>query len=480
MDQAKPSRSKKHGQPHRGPRGGSRDGGRSQGAASKPAPVRPERAGLPARLLAVKLLDAVLSRNQPLDQAWAKTIAAPEFTALEPRDRGLVRLLVATSLRRQGELEALLARFIEKPLPADKGRLWSILLIGAAQLACLGMPAHAVVDLSVELARRDRQARRFDKLTNAVMRRVSEQGQGILAGLDAVALNVPGWLLARWEKAYGVERARAIAAASLKEAPVDLTLLPSADAAEWSQTLSGTLLPTGSIRLSQGGALEDLPGYADGIWWVQDAAAALVSRALGDVNGLEVADLCAAPGGKTASLASRGAKVTAVDHSEARLSRLRTNLQRLNLQAEVVVADLSTWAPGKTFDAVLLDAPCSATGTIRRHPDLLRQKTEADIVRLSALQAQLLENAQRLVRSGGLLVYSTCSLEPEEGEAQIARFLSAHPEFRREPIAAAGIGALPHWITPEGELRTLPDALPLDPPELSGIDGFYVARLRKA
>ncbi|RTL68935.1 MAG: methyltransferase domain-containing protein [Hyphomicrobiales bacterium] len=473
MDQAKPHRDKKHGQPHR--RQG--DGGGRKSAAAKPPQARPARAGLPARLLAVKLLDAVLTRNQPLDQAWAKTTQSPEFKALEARDRGLVRLLVATSLRREGELEAVLARFLEKPLPADQGRLRPILLIGAAQLACLDMPAHAVVDLSVELVRRDRQAHRFDKLTNAVMRRVSEQGKSILAGLDGVQLNVPGWLLARWEKTYGAERARAIAAASLKEAPVDLTLSPAADAGDWASKLSGMLLPTGSIRLSQGGALEDIPGYADGVWWVQDAAAALVSRALGDVTGLDVADLCAAPGGKTASLASRGAKVTAVDLSEARLSRLKANLQRLNLQADVVAADIATWEPGKTFDAVLLDAPCSATGTIRRHPDLLRQKTEADIERLSALQTQLLENAQRLVRPGGLLVYSTCSLEPEEGEAQIARFLSAHSDFRREPIDAGSIGALPDWITPDGDLRTLPDALP---PELSGIDGFYVARLRKA
>lgn len=471
MDPTKPHRPKKAPQPHRGPKRTSKGGAPSS---------RPDRAGLGARYLAVKLLDAVLARNQPLDQVWAKTTQAPEFKALEARDRGFVRLLVATSLRRQGELEAVLARFIEKPLPADKGRLWSILLIGAAQLACLDMPAHAVVDLSVELVRRDRQARRFYKLTNAVMRRVSEQGQSILAGLDAVELNVPGWLRARWEKTYGVERARAIAAASLKEAPVDLTLLPAADAAEWATKLSGTLLPTGSIRLSQGGGLEDLPGYAEGMWWVQDAAAALVSRAFGDVSGLDVADLCAAPGGKTASLASRGATVTAVDISEGRVARLKGNLQRLHLQADIVVADIAAWEPGRTFDAVLLDAPCSATGTIRRHPDLLRQKSDADIARLAALQAQLLEKAQSLVRAGGLLVYSTCSLEPEEGEEQIAQFLSVHPDFRRDPIVATDIGALPQWITSDGDLRTLPDALPLDPPELSGIDGFYVARLRKA
>ncbi|MDX2205622.1 MAG: transcription antitermination factor NusB [Hyphomicrobiaceae bacterium] len=441
----------------------------------------PGRAGLPARLLAVKLLDAVLERGQPLDQVLAKASASPELQALEPRDRALVRMLVATCLRRQGELEAVLARFIEKPLPADKGRLRAILLIGAAQLACLGMPAHAVVDLSVELARRDHGARRFDKLTNAVMRRVAEQGAGILAGLDAVTLNVPAWLMARWQRTYGPERAHAIAAASLRQAATDITLAPKAqaEAAEWAARLSGRLLPTGSIRVADAGAIETLPGYAEGQWWVQDAAAALVSRSLDEVAGLAVADLCAAPGGKTASLASRGAKVTAVDVSETRLARLRANMQRLGLDVMVVAADIATWEPAAPFDAVLLDAPCSATGTVRRHPDLLRQKTAEDVVRLAALQRLLLDKAQALVRPGGLLVYSTCSLEPEEGEEQIAQFLARHPGFAREAIEAAAIGASPAWITPLGELRTLPDGLPLDPPEMSGLDGFYVARLRK-
>ncbi len=339
-----------------------------------------------------------------------------------------------------------------------------------------------MVDLCVELARADRGARRFDKLTNAVMRRVSERGATLLEREDRVRLNTPAWLLARWEDAYGAEVAHRIAEASLREAPNDLSLkpMPSEAVTAFAQSISALVLPTGTLRLTTHGRIEDLPGFTDGQWWVQDAAAALVSRAVGPVAGLEVADLCAAPGGKTASLASMGAKVTAVDLSEKRLGRLRENMQRLSLEVEVVAADVATWTPGRQFDAVLLDAPCSATGTVRRHPDLLRQKSMADVERLVPLQASLLDSAAALVKPGGVLIYSTCSLEPEEGVAQIVAFLARHTDYRREPIEASAIGADPAWLTPHGELRTLPFHLPLDPPELSGMDGFYVARLRRA
>ena len=212
---------------------------------------------------------------------------------------------------------------------------------------------------------------------------------------------------------------------------------------------------------------------------MQDAAAALVARIAGDVAGKTVADLCAAPGGKTAGLAAAGAQVTAVDVSAARLERLRENLARLQLAAEVVEADAASWSPGRTFDVVVLDAPCTATGTIRRHPDILRLKAAADVERMAALQRGMLAHAASLVRPGGLLVYATCSLEPEEGTQQIAAFLAARPDFERVPVAAAEIGAEPAWITAHGELRTLPFHLSQDTPGLSGLDGFYVARLRR-
>jgi 16S rRNA (cytosine967-C5)-methyltransferase len=298
-----------------------------------------------------------------------------------------------------------------------------------------------------------------------------------LSRQDRVRLNVPEWLWRRWATTYGEDVARRIAEASLKEAPLDISA--KADAQAWAERLGGRLLPTGSIRLAPGGRIEDPPGYAEGAWWVQDAAAALVTRVAGDVTGKAVADLCAAPGGKTASLAAAGAKVTAVDASASRLSRLRENLQRLHLAAEVVEADAATWSPGRTFDVVILDAPCTATGTIRRHPDILRLKEPNDIARMADLQRNMLAHAATLVAPGGTLVYSTCSLEPEEGAAQIEVFLAEHrQDFARVAITAQELGGETDWITPAGDLRTLPFHMALEPRELAGMDGFYVARLR--
>ena len=354
---------------------------------------RPAPPGLAARRLAHDLIAGVLFERRPLDQVLAEAGARPEAAAMEPRDRAFARLLAATVLRRQGELEHVLRAFLDKPLAKSARGVRAILLAGAAQLLCLKTSPHAAVDLAVEAVRREPHGARFAGLVNAVLRRVAGEGPAILAGLDAVKLNIPGWLWQRWERTYGAEVARRIAEASLREPPLDLSLKPGADAAAWAQRLGGRLLPTGSIRLAAHGRVEDLPGYAEGAWWVQGAAAALVARAAGDVAGRTVADLCAAPGGKTAGLAAAGALVTAVDDSAGRLERLRQNLERLGLTAEVVAADAVSWAPGRTFDAVVLDAPCSGTGTISRHPDILRLKSAADIGRMAEVQGRLLRNA---------------------------------------------------------------------------------------
>jgi 16S rRNA (cytosine967-C5)-methyltransferase len=433
--------------------------------------------GLAARTLAVHLVAGVLIDKQPLEHVLAQCSARPQVTAMEARDRALARAVAATVLRRQGELEHVLNAFLERPLPVDQGRLWPILLTGAAQLICLDMPAHAVVDLAVEATRRDRGAHRFAKLVNAVLRRVAERGRELLAGQDTTRLNVPDWLWQRWSATYGPEEARRIAEASLSEAALDISVKHGA--AAWAERLGGRMLPTGSVRLVSHGRIEDLPGYAEGAWWVQDAAAALVTRIAGEVAGKSVADLCAAPGGKTAGLAAAGAEVTAVDVAAARLDRLRANLARLRLACEVVEADAATWSLGRTFDVVVLDAPCTATGTIRRHPDILRLKGVEDVGRMAALQRVMLAHAASLVRPQGLLVYATCSLEPEEGAMQIAALLAARSDFERAPIVAAEIGAEAEWITAQGELRTLPFHVKGEEPGLSGIDGFYVARLQR-
>lgn len=425
------------------------------------------------------MIAGVLIDQRPFEQVLADLIDRPRAAALAPRDRAFARVLATTVLRRQGELEHVLSAFLERPLPKEALRVRIILLTGIAQLLCLGTPPHAAVDMAVEAVRRERGGARFASLTNAILRRVASKGAALLTDQDRAQLNVPAWLRERWRSAYGEETAHRIAMASLKEAALDISLKPDANPQEWAERLGGRRLPTGSIRTVAHGRIEELAGYRDGIWWVQDAAAALVARVAGDVAGQTVADLCAAPGGKTAGLAAAGAAVTAVDVSARRLERLNANLQRLGLAAEVVAADAMSWAPDRTFDAVVLDAPCTATGTIRRHPDILRLKHPEDIVRMADLQRALLQNAARLVRPGGTLVYSTCSLEPEESEQQVDSFLAQDPGFTRSPIVASDLGAEPHWTTAAGDLRTLPHFLDLGSPEFSGIDGFYVARLRR-
>ena len=396
-------------------------------AAGSPASRqrRAEPKGFAARELSVRLIHDVMVRGIMLDDALSDWSRREPFDGLEARDRGLARLIAATALRRHGQLTSVINAFIAKPLPEARGRLTAILLAAGAHLLFLEGARHAVINLAVEQCKRDAGARRFAKLANAVLRRVGEQGSALLAQEGGIASNIPGWLLKRWRQTYGDDVATAIAEGSLREAALDLTVKSAPE--EWAKRLGGVLLKTGSVRLWHGGPVEDLEGYGEGAWWVQDAAAALPARLLGNLDGLEVADLGAAPGGKTAQLLASGARVTAVDGSGARLKRLKQNLERLKMNAEIVEADIMSWAPGKLFDAVLLDAPCSATGTIRRHPDLLHTKSEQDIERLAGLQADLLRQAAGLVRPGGRLVYCTCSLEAEEGEVQIARFLEAQP-----------------------------------------------------
>ncbi|NOT72024.1 MAG: MFS transporter [Hyphomicrobium sp.] len=428
--------------------------------------------GLAARDVAVSALFSVFVEKRAFDDVFTKAAATRN---LEPRDRAFARLIAATVLRHHGELRAVIARFLEKPLPEHQGRLEQILLSAAAQLLFLQTPPHAAISLAVDQCRGDSSARRFDKLTNAVLRRVSEQRETLLTGLDAVELNIPAWLLARWTAAYGRDTAYAIGRASLTEAPLDLTV--KTGPAAWAGTLGGIVMPSGSVRLAGAGRIEDLPGYDDGAWWVQDTAAALPVKMLGDVAGKDVADLCAAPGGKTAQLAAAGARVTAVDKSPGRLNRLKANLARLHLDAETAVADAAEFAPGRMFDAILVDAPCTATGTIRRHPDILLLKRDEDVAALAALQARVLASAALAVKPGGALVYCTCSLEPEEGSLQIGRFLSANPQFRRDRIDPASIGAVPAWFTAEGDLRTLPSHASDMPDGLTGLDGFFASRL---
>ena len=443
-------------------------------------------AGFVPRAAAVRVVAEVVYQRRALDDALDRAFSLQIYRGMEQRDRAFSRLIVVTVLRRYGELDAVVRSFIDKPLPENQGLLWPILLSASAQLLCLDTPPHAAISLAVEQTRADGGARRFDKLVNAVLRKVSVQGPTKLAALDGPRLNTPEWAWKRWVEAYGESQAHAIAAANLTEAALDISV--KSDPAGWAEKFAdgsagqfeAVVLPTGSVRVKNRGRIEDLPGYADGAWWVQDAAAGLPGRLLGDVKGQSIADLCAAPGGKTAELIVAGANVTAVDVSATRVARLAENLARLQLKADLVTADVTTWAPGRMFDAVLLDAPCTASGTIRRHPDILRLKRTTDIAQLAALQSKLLTAASKLVRAGGLLVYCSCSLEPEEGSGQAVQFLAATPNFVREPVRTEEIGGLSEAISPDGDLRTLPTHLKMEDPEMSGLDGFYAARFRRA
>ena len=435
---------------------------------------QPEVPGLAARRIAVDIVDGVLRKKIALDEQLSGRAAHPGLATLPDRDRALMRRLVATILRRLGTLRHLLGELMAKGFPADAPRAESILLIGAAQILWLDVPDHAAVDLSVRLAQADRRAARYAGLVNAVLRRVAQNRTALLA--DKTPRDTPDWLLKRWTKAYGAETAQAIAGANGHEPALDVTV--KQDPENWAEHLHGRVIATGTVRTIAHGAISLLPGFNEGAWWVQDAAASIPARLLGDVTGLDVLDLCAAPGGKTAQLANAGARVVALDRSAARLTRLTENLNRLSLQAETIAADALEWNGGP-FDAILLDAPCSSTGTIRRHPDVPWLKAETDLAQLTSLQQRLLDHAVTLLKPGATLVYCVCSLEPEEGADQINALLARNPNVARKPIAAAEVFNQAEFVTPDGDLRTLPQYLPDPEPQWSGLDGFFAARLTR-
>ena len=439
-------------------------------AALPPAELPP---GLACRLAAAAALSDIVLNGRGLEDALSSASQHPRFSSgLEDRDRALARSIVVVSLRRLGTLRRFLGKLLEKGLPKKSGQLEWILIVTAAQILFLDVPDHAAVNACVQAVRLDPASAGFAALANAVARNVARQREEHES--DDPFVDTPGWLATRWRRTYGDETAAAIAAAHRAEVPLDVTV--KSDAAGWAEKLDGDVLATGSIRLRGHGPVVEMPGYADGEWWVQDAAAALPARLLAAEAGERVADLCAAPGGKTAQLCQTGAAVTAVDRSAERLKRFATNLERLGLTAETEVADATSYSAAP-FDAILLDAPCTATGTMRRHPDVGWTKRASDIVTLSAVQTRMLDRAASLLRPGGRLVYCTCSIEPEEGEAQIAALLRRNPDMVRSPILPDEIGGLSDSINPLGELRTLPFHSARREPTIVGLDGFFAVRL---
>jgi 16S rRNA (cytosine967-C5)-methyltransferase len=431
--------------------------------------------GLAARQGAQRLVAAVLVQKRALDECFAEESARGLLSALGPADRGFARAIAATTLRHLGEIDLIVKRLLDKKLPKSAGITQTIIRTAIAEILFLDVKPHAAVDLAVEAASRDADARHFKSLVNAVLRRLLREEVALREGIDAERAALPAWLWKSWIGIYGEIKTRRIVRAQFAEPPLDLSVKREEDTALWAERLGATVLPTGSLRLASAGRVENLPGFEEGAWWVQDAAAALPARLLGDIGDKDVLDLCAAPGGKTAWLAARGARVTAVDRSAVRLQRLTQNLARLSLEATVQTSDATTLASGRQWDFILLDAPCTATGTARRHPDVLHLKTPADRDRLAALQSRLLAHAATLLAPGGTLVYCTCSLEPEEGPNRIDAFLAAHGDFARVPVTPEEIGGLDDAITRAGDLRTLPCHLENE----GGLDGFYAARLTR-
>jgi 16S rRNA (cytosine967-C5)-methyltransferase len=445
---------------------------RHSAARKRRADPQDEPAGLPARRLAWSAVDEVFRSGRALDEVFDRAARA---AGLEHRDEALARAIAVVTFRRFGTIRQALLDRMARGLPKDK-RALSLLATAAAQVLFLDVPDHAAVDITVRLTRSERPIEHFAGLANAILRRIAREREEILAGADPLDTDTPDWLAGRWRAHYGEETAGAIAAAHRQGGAIDLSV--KADPAGWAERLGGVLLATGTVRLTERISVRELAGFDEGAWWVQDAAAAIPARLLGPKPGERVADLCAAPGGKTAQLAAAGAEVVAVDRSAQRLECLAENMARLKLSVEAKAVD-ALMLEAEPFDAVLLDAPCSATGTIRRHPDVPWIKGEDDLRKLADLQTRLLDKAADLTRPGGRLVFCTCSLEPEEGERQVAAFLARRPEFRRARITPEEAPGLAEAVTPDGDLRTLPchggDAL-----GAAGIDGFFIARFLRA
>ena len=439
-------------------------------------PEKSPAAGLDSRRAALDLLD-LIRKGRTLDEALA---TCRSFDALQGADRGFARALATSVLRRRGSLDHVIGAYIDRPLTKKAARIMDILRLVAAQTLLLETPAHAAVSTAVDLAQERRENAGYAKLVNAVSRKVVKNGGAVLAGLPP-RTDTPGWLWRGWERQYGPHKTRAIAEAHQAEPPIDLTLKNPEEAATWRDRLDAELLPLGSLRLRRVPDVAALEGFSDGAWWVQDVAASLPAKLLGDIEGKRVYDLCAAPGGKTLQLAAAGATVTAVDKAGTRLGKVVENLARMNLKAETIAEDVLQWTPNEKADAILLDAPCSATGTIRRHPDIPWSKTDTDVDALAALQAKMIDHAADLLKPGGILVYCVCSLERAEGEAQAEAALKRRTDLRREPVAAEELapkelGVFAEAVTRQGDLRTLPAMLG----GRGGMDGFFAARFRRA
>ncbi len=409
------------------------------------------------RKRAVNILNQVIGKNQLLED-----VLSDSLKGLENRDRALARAMASTTLRHLGIIDALISQMLDRPLPKGAENIKNVIRVGITQVLFLDIPPHAAVHDTVELIPDNSK---FKGLVNALLRRTDRQGKNLLDKMNQPRRNTPDWMWDDWAEFYGKETTTKIAEAHIIEAPLDITV--KSDPEGWAEKLEAELLPTGQLRRKAGGAITAFEGFQEGAWWIQDFAASLPAKLFGDLNGKRVLDSCAAPGGKTAQLAAMGADVTALDRSKLRLERLQENMKRLQLDVTVKAADAIGFMPAEQFDAILLDAPCSSTGTIRRHPDVAHLKQPEDVDKLVILQSRLLEAAVSQLKSGGTLVYSTCSL-------------SRNPEMKRVPVTPDEVGGLDEIINENGELRCLPCHMDGNNKEtLGGMDGFFACRMVK-
>ncbi len=423
------------------------------------------------RALAADVLEDILFRRKSFDDAFsARTIHRARTSVLASRDRSFSYNLVATTLRRLGQIDDLIDNCLETPLPGKARGALTILRLGAAQLLFMNVSDHAAVNTSVDLAQLRRQGV-YKKLINAILRRLGREGSKMILAQDESRRNTPAWLWDNWCKAYGEDLTRRIASAHLIPPPLDITVKSNLE--EVAEALGGTLLPTGSVRLQDRPSVEILPGFDQGDWWVQDTAATLPVKLFPHLKGKRIIDLCAAPGGKTAQMAAAGAYVTAIDRSEKRIRLLQENMVRLSLDVSCIVEDAVQWRPREACDGVLIDAPCSATGTLRRHPDVQWIKSPNDVLGVAKIQRALLEASVGMVRPGGTIIFATCSLQPEEGPILIEDFLNSCNNVRRDPLDNDTRFFIPDMITADGDLRTFPHFLA----DYGGMDGFFAARL---
>lgn len=414
------------------------------------------------RRAAVHLLTRVLQKHQLLEE-----ILNPVLKGLSPRDRSLSRALASTTLRHLGTIDALIDKMLDRPLSDKMSDIRHVLRIGIAQILFLNIPSHAAVHDTVELVP---EKSKYRGMVNALLRRTDRQGKKLLGQLDIPKRNTPDWLWDAWESHYGEETTYLIAAANMQEAKLDISV--KEDPEKWARLLDAEIIATGSLRRLSTSDVTTLPGFSEGGWWVQDAAATIPASLFGDIKGKRILDSCAAPGGKTAQLAAAGAHVIALDRSKGRMKRLAENMDRLKLNVDLIVAEAESYIPEHALDGILLDAPCSSTGTMRRHPDVAYLKSLADVEKLGLLQARLLDAASKQLLPDAILVYSVCSLQAEEGEHQIESLLKRDSSLKRLPVKKDEIAGLGELINTNGDIRCLPH-------HLGGIDGFFVARLVK-